>query len=37
VVIGDTVEDEMAVADIKNVVTGMTFEIGDEIIKFDQQ
>ncbi len=37
VVIGDTVEDEMAVADIKSTVTGISFEEGDEIIKFDQQ
>jgi hypothetical protein len=37
VIIGGTVEDEMAVADITSVVTGMTFEVGDEIIKFDQQ
>ena len=37
VVIGDTIEDDMAVADIKSVVTGMQLEVGDEIIKFDQQ
>jgi hypothetical protein len=37
VAIGDTIEDDMAVADIKSVVTGMQLEIGDEIIKFDQQ
>ena len=37
VVIGDTIEDEMAVADIKSVVTGISFEEGDEIIKFDQE
>jgi hypothetical protein len=35
--IGDTIEDDMAVADIKSVVTGMQLEVGDEIIKFDQQ
>jgi hypothetical protein len=37
VAIGDTIEDDMAVADIKSVVTGMQLEVGDEIIKFDQQ
>ena len=37
VAIGDTIEPDMAVADIKSVVTGMQLEVGDEIIKFDQQ